>query len=208
MDFECPYCGGNHAMEKCPKQGTYRTGRNAYIGNRDDFDEKFEIDHQPARQVYTGSDMTRKEADKEGLVSDSPAFPMIKQYHRDHPTTGSSHFSDQYRAQQNQLLLSGNNGMPSGETRFEVEQMSLVDYAGMSGFQQDAQANSEDARFMQQGFYNMGNAPLTVVVPGKGNVDVDYDAFEKEMRYLAWKAGVTGVWPVAEVIALRKKYGI
>jgi hypothetical protein len=189
--------------------GTYANIRNDYKKAKKDGtlpqDFRAEVDHQPARQVYTGESMTRQQAGKLGLVNPGPAFAVREDFHRQHITTGSSKDADQFRADQRKLLLSGPNGQPDSRTRLDVEQLSMVEYAHLDGFQRHANSGSAESRFMEQTFKKQGQAPLPVIDASGQQVSVPYKNEHQLLRELSYEAMKTGVWPTAKLEELNRK---
>lgn len=189
--------------------GTYASGRKQYTEGKNNgtLSQAFEIDHQPARQVYTGADMTRKQSNKQGLVTPGPAFGVPESFHRQHITTGSSKLSDTFRDDQRKLLLSGPGGKPDSRTRLDVEQLSLAEYAHAPGFQKFATSGTADSKFMQSTFKQQGQATLPAIGADGKKVPVAFEDKHQKLRDLSFQAATTGKWPVAELEDLNKKLG-
>lgn len=187
--------------------GSYSKNRSEYTKLKDAnvLTERYEIDHQPARQVYTGKGMTRKESEKRGLVRNEPSFGVPTRFHRKHITTGRSKASEKFRSESRTLLLSGQGGRATSGTRLDVEQLALVDYASMSDFQKFTASNTPDTQFVRDTFRGQGGTPLSVVYPDGTIEHVTYKPEHQELRDLAFKCAITGKWPIEELEALNNK---
>lgn len=190
-------------IQSWPDTGTYKSGRSEYTRKRKENPNfpVMEVDHQPARVVSTGTDMTRQQAKKQRLVDDERAFPVIKPSHRRHPTTGSSRSSKRYRKRQRKLLL--RNPTPKG--RNLVEQLSLLDYAHDPEFRKFAKSKTAGSRFQRRGWRQMSYHPSQYVdKKGKVRTIPKDPKYVRQMRKLQYQMATTGVWPVEKVKKLNQ----